>query len=117
MSKAKRYYTLLAREPNEMWAPQFGDYDRKVVSDQADVMKEHGTWVKGTRLKIISTPAPQSEINAAVAELNASIALRQIKSSNVLEDRMEYDVEMLARMYKLNNDAATRLHHLIRTYK
>jgi hypothetical protein len=114
---AKRYYTLLAREPNRMWSPQFGDYDRAVVAAQADTMKASGTWLAGTKLKIIDTLPPQSEIDAAVAELNASIALRQIKDANVVEDRLEYDVEMLAQMYGLKNDAATRLHHLLHTYK
>lgn len=113
--KPRRYYSLLLREPTDTgWSLQFGDYDRKVVAQEGDDMKQSGSWVKGSKLKIIDTPDGQAEINAAVAELNAQIAFRQIKADGVLEDRLEYDIEMLEKMHGLNNDAATVLHRLLR---
>jgi len=114
MEMTKRtYYSLLVREPDGLWAPQFGDFDRAVVAQEGDDMKESGSWVKGSKLKIIAHVSGQAELNKAVAELNANVVLAMIKKANVFEDRMEYDVDMLAKMYGMTNDAATRLHSML----
>lgn len=114
--KPRRYYSLLVREPSKLWGIEFGDYDRRVVAAEGDDVKQCGSWPVGTKIKIIETPETQAEINAAVAELNARIVLRMIKDGGVLEDRLEYDVDMLAKMYGMTADAAARLHHLLHTY-
>jgi len=69
---ARRYFTLLAKEPNENWAPQFGDYDRETVEAERDEYKESigSTWPKGTKFSIISTADDQASIDACVAKLN-----------------------------------------------
>ena len=68
----KRYFTLLAREPDGKWTPQFGDYDRETVSaEQADYIDHIGTtWPKGTKFKIITSNDTQASIDAAITALN-----------------------------------------------
>lgn len=74
---ARKYYTLLLREPRDAgWSPQFGDYDRSVVAQEGDDMRDSGSWVKGSKLKIICTGDKGSDIETAVASLNARIAAR-----------------------------------------
>jgi len=71
---ARKYYTLLERQPREHWTPQFGDYNRSVVADEGDDMRNSGSHVAGTKYKIICTYDNQESINAKVAELNEGIA-------------------------------------------
>ena len=59
------YYTLLTYE-NGTWSPQFGDYDRETVSlERRDCYSADETKILKTRT------ARQSEINSAIAALNA----------------------------------------------
>jgi hypothetical protein len=77
----RKYYTLLERTPCELWAPQFGDYDRKVVEQEQRDMKDSGSFVKGTKFTIITTDGSQKAISEHVAELNAEITAKAIKES------------------------------------
>jgi len=69
----KRYFTLIAREPDGQWSPQFGDYDRETVNtEKADYVDHIGTtWPKGTQFKVIASGDDQTSINAAIAALNS----------------------------------------------
>ncbi|HKD77295.1 MAG TPA: hypothetical protein VKB76_17455 [Ktedonobacterales bacterium] len=73
---AKRYFTLLAKEPHKKWQPQFGDYDRECVEDELADYRDHvgdgDTWPKGTKFSIIGTNDDQASIDACVAKLNIS---------------------------------------------
>jgi hypothetical protein len=72
--KSKRYFTLLTKEPDGKWSPQFGDYDRAVVEDEQRDYKEHigdgCQWPKGTKFSIIGTNDDQASIEACIAKLN-----------------------------------------------
>lgn len=64
------YYTL-ADLVDGRWAPQFGDYDRRVVADElADMARNMGRGARA-RLRIIRTETARgAEITAAMATLN-----------------------------------------------
>lgn len=66
----KRYHTLLVKEPNGKWWPQFGDYDRSDVEIEMCDERESGRWPKGTRFKVIRTGDKQADIDAAVLRHN-----------------------------------------------
>lgn len=71
MAKRRTYYTLLSRGPDDTrWAIEFGDYDRSVVRDEKDDMKD-GDYCDHA-FKIITTLDDQASIDAAVAELNGA---------------------------------------------
>ena len=79
MSKRK-YYTLLERVPGQLWAPQFGDYKLAVVEQEKRDMKDSGSFIKGTKFKIIDTDGTQQDLTDKVEALNAttrSIALSE----------------------------------------
>lgn len=59
----RRYYTLTTFEGGK-WCAQFGDYERKVVAQEA-LDNYHGE-----RLKIICTGDSQAQIDASIATLN-----------------------------------------------
>jgi hypothetical protein len=65
------YYTLIAKMPEGVWAPQFGDYDKSTVDYEMRDYKESGNWEKGTQFKIIKTEPEQEMINDHIAGLNA----------------------------------------------
>jgi hypothetical protein len=75
---ARKYFTLLERLPGELWAPQFGDYDRNVVAQEGDDMKNSGSFIKGTKLKIICTDGSQKAINDEVMRINQSIRITDL---------------------------------------
>lgn len=68
------YHTLAIQDgtpTNEPWGIAFGDYDLDTVKAERDDFRDHG-W-KARELRIITTrTARQSEIDAAIAKLNAS---------------------------------------------
>ena len=64
-----RYFTLLHREADGVWAIEFGDYSRSVVQDELEDARYSNDWRKSD-LRIIQT-SDQACINAAVAALNA----------------------------------------------
>jgi hypothetical protein len=68
MPKLRPYYTLAIREQGR-WAPQFGDYERAVVTQEArDSYAHHHPRDR----KIIATPPDCDSIDAGVAALNRS---------------------------------------------
>lgn len=75
MYRKRRYYTLLTRDPDDLWVPQFGDYDRAVVAQEGDDTKKD--YPKGTKMKIIATSAHQYDINAVINEMNKRIKERR----------------------------------------
>jgi hypothetical protein len=66
----RKYYSVIEKLPNSTWAPQFGDYDREVAEQEMRDMKESGSFVKGTKLKVIATEASVAAIAAKCEELN-----------------------------------------------
>lgn len=111
---AKQYYTLLERSKDGiLWSPQFGDYDRAVVAQEGDDRRESGSWIEGTKLKIIATGDKQSDIDVAIAALNASCVFRHIKDAGLLDDRREYTVDDLARCYGCGGIVAIAVHSMI----
>jgi hypothetical protein len=64
---SRRYWTLAIREDG-VWAPQFGDYMRSVVADEAKDAYRH---VKGSDKAIFASAPTQRAINEKVAEMNA----------------------------------------------
>lgn len=71
MAKGKRYFSLLTKEPDGQWAPQFGDYDRETVAEEMESYREDSGWPEGTKFRILSSGDTQAAINEAVAKLNA----------------------------------------------
>jgi hypothetical protein len=72
--KPKRYHTLAARQPGQLWSPQFGDYDKATVESELNYERDHigVTWAKGTKFRIVSSMDEQAAIEAAIARLNAN---------------------------------------------
>jgi len=74
MAKPKTYFTLIVKEPDAKWSPQFGDYDRAVVDEEMHDYKEHVgdgcQWPTGTKFSIIGTAPDQASINACIEKLN-----------------------------------------------
>ena len=65
----RNYHTLAVKPPGEPWSPQFGDYDKDVVTqEQADTKSD---WPKGTRFKVLKTGGRQVDINRAIDALNS----------------------------------------------
>ena len=65
-SKRKPYYTLIERLPNGKWYPQFGDHDRADVIQEMQSMMESGSFVKGTKYKIIKTDGKRDSLICAL---------------------------------------------------
>lgn len=65
---SKPYFTLAVLEPGKPWAPQFGDYNKAFVQAEASDYRDRG--YKRSQLKIITSGALQTDINAAIAMLN-----------------------------------------------
>jgi len=63
-----KYHTLCVRV-NGRWSPEFGDYDKEVVRDERDDVRDGG-GIPARDLKIITTADDQASINAGVAHLN-----------------------------------------------
>ena len=64
---SRRYFTLCIREDGQ-WAPQFGDYSKADVRTEMDLERAHH---RAKDMRIVESGDSQSEINAAVAHLNA----------------------------------------------
>jgi hypothetical protein len=64
-----RYFTLLHREDDGVWAIEFGDYSRAVVQDELEDFLDHD--IRRKDLRIIQTQDDQASINVAVAALNS----------------------------------------------
>lgn len=66
---ARAYYSVLIKdEKGDKWAIEFGDYDRTVANEEAQVYREAGTVYA---VKVIKTAPNREAIEAAVATLNA----------------------------------------------
>lgn len=66
-----QYYTLLIQNPDtNVWAVEFGDFDRETVEEERDITWREGEGYKLYNTKIIKTGEDQKEINAKVDELN-----------------------------------------------
>jgi hypothetical protein len=69
---ARQYYTLCIKEFGK-WEPQFGDYSKSVVEQEArDVYADRYSmdYVPAKNRKIITTSDKQSDIVHAIAKLN-----------------------------------------------
>jgi hypothetical protein len=67
----KRYYTLVIRDEDNRWYPQFGDYVRSVVEQE----RKDSYPVSKKDWRIIKTADDQASINDGVARLNEKDAL------------------------------------------
>lgn len=62
----KKYHTLLVREAVHLpWSIHFGDYDRQVVQDEREDIRD-----EYPHILIIASDADQKSIDAAVRETN-----------------------------------------------
>lgn len=68
-----KYYTLVVKEPQGLWSAQFGDWDRATVRDEERDMRQGGGWIRGTKTKVICTGPRQTDVDAAIAALNAAM--------------------------------------------
>jgi hypothetical protein len=68
---ARKYYTLIQRIDGR-WFPQFGDYDRAVVDEERQGMRDAHDAPRASDLKVITTGPKQADINAAIEKLNAA---------------------------------------------
>lgn len=73
MPKARTYFTLAIRADG-VWSPQFGDYDRETVEQEARDMRDSDSALRSKDCKVISSGDSQDAINAAIAKLNAKAA-------------------------------------------
>lgn len=70
MPSSSKYYTLVTRDAEGVWSPQFGDYDRTVVKEELDYYKSSYGY-KRDDIKILQTnTAYQKDISAAIESLN-----------------------------------------------
>jgi hypothetical protein len=68
---SRTYYTLLEKHHGDnTWRIAFGDYDREVVAQERDDIRDGGSF-EGQRLKIIWSLDSQEAIDRRVAEINA----------------------------------------------
>lgn len=68
---ARTYYTLCTREQHdELFAPQFGAYNKADVEAERSEMVWNGAPPRN--IKIVKSGARQADINAAVAKLNGA---------------------------------------------
>ena len=63
-----KYHTLAVYEGGR-WSPEFGDYDRETVEYEREALEPQ---YRRRDTKIITTSDAQSDIEAAVAKLNAN---------------------------------------------
>jgi hypothetical protein len=61
---------MIEKNPGQLWTPEFGDYDREVVEQEIRDQKDSGSFIKGTKYKIITTDGKQASIMQAVEKLN-----------------------------------------------
>ena len=73
--KPRSYYSLLSRElPYGRWGIEFGDYDRRTVSDElGEYRAKARLHERKEEFKIIKTGETQAEIDAEVSQLNAAL--------------------------------------------
>jgi hypothetical protein len=71
MPKPTPYYTLAICESGR-WAPQFGDYDRAVVKQEAQAYRRtsDGKPIRACQRMILKSDPDNDAIDAAVAALN-----------------------------------------------
>lgn len=62
---SRKYYTLLTKDVDGKWYPQFGDYSKKVV------IEESRLGYRKEQTHIIQTDGKQVSIDKRIAELNA----------------------------------------------
>lgn len=67
---SRKYHTLLTRMEG-VWAIEFGSYDRADVVAELEAIHDGGMYLKRD-MKIVTTGDAQADIEAKVAELNAS---------------------------------------------
>lgn len=67
MKTIRKYYTLAIKQ-NGIWSCAFGDYDKSVVQDEMDDMKESGYYDK-CKFKIVCSDDNQESIDKAVSAL------------------------------------------------
>ena len=70
---AKKYYTLISRTPGELYAQEFGDYVKSVVTQEMADLKNSGGTPPKTTFKVLTTGDKQVDINAAIAVENSKI--------------------------------------------
>ena len=63
----KSYFTLFCREENGIWSPQFGDYVRSVVSDEA---RDSYSQYKSKDRKIVKHEDDTDSITREIIRLN-----------------------------------------------
>jgi hypothetical protein len=88
MTINRTYYTLATRTDGK-WSPQFGDYSRKVVAQEADdtYWNRNGGAFRSKDMKIIATIDRQFDINAAISHLNGEpVAMPETKPNGMSED-------------------------------
>lgn len=70
MANRRTYYTLAVREGG-VFAPQFGDYDRETVAQELEDLLDGYDAPRRKDCRILKTTDRQSDIESAVAALNA----------------------------------------------
>jgi ACT domain-containing protein len=74
---SKRYFTL-AELIDGQWRAQFGDYDRAVVQDELQDMRDNDSKA---RLRIVSSGDKQADIEQALAKLNEAYRRKALLAS------------------------------------
>lgn len=71
----RKYYILAIKAPiDPRWSVEFGDYDRKTVSQEMRDVKSSYNFARGTKFKILETDDSQEAIDRAIIDLNAKDA-------------------------------------------
>jgi len=79
----KIYHTLLSRTPGELFAIEFGDFDKSVVLQEHVYLKESGSTPPKTTFKVISSKSDQPSIKAAVEFENEKIKAKVLTEALV----------------------------------
>lgn len=96
MTKRRKYYTLCERTPGQLFAPQFGDYNKQVVIQERRDMKDSGSFIKGTEFEIIETTVSQKAIMEACEALNTpAVKAKALKESKPKQYIVKGNAEVL----------------------
>jgi hypothetical protein len=97
---ARKYFTLVERNEDGKWYPQFGDWKREVVAQEIIDRRAGFEAPRAKDLKIIASGPRQVEINAAIAKFNAFTAFAQsMQSVRKAEGHAPYGVRALAQCW------------------
>lgn len=113
MTKRRKYYSLLERQPGQLFTPEFGDYIKAVVVQERADMKHSGSFIKGTEFMIVETNGTQKQLTEKVDAINDEAlrakALKEQESLAAKAEPRNYGGRPLAKVSRAVIDRNNRL--------